>query len=58
MADVATYARCIMPHWSLNSMHVEGEVRATSDASVTLNPQWWIPLNDAVMVSGNTEVDV
>lgn len=58
MADVSTYSRCTMPHWSLNFMHAEGEVRASGDPAVTQNPQWWVPLSDAVMSNGNIEVDL
>jgi hypothetical protein len=58
MADVNTYSRCIMPHYSVGSVHTEGEVRPNADAAVTLNPQWWIALSDSVMTSGSTEVDV
>lgn len=58
MADVNTYVRCIMPHASQGAMHNDGEVRASNDAAVATNPQWWVALSDAVMTSGETEVIV
>lgn len=56
MADVNTYARCIMAHASGGAMHNEGEIRSVTDAVVMLNPQWWVALSDAVMTNGSTEV--
>lgn len=47
-----------MPHYSLNAVHTEGEVRASNDAAVTLNPQWWVSLSDAVMSNGHAEVNI
>jgi hypothetical protein len=58
MADVTTYSRCTLVHWSLGAMHVDGEIRSSTDPAVTLNPAWWVALSDAVMASGNAEVEI
>lgn len=52
MADVTTYKYCTMAYSTAAGTFHVGEVRATADAVVTANPQWWVALTDSEMSSG------
>jgi hypothetical protein len=52
MADINTYRRCVMNYVSGGLSYHIGDVRSSSDAAVTANPQWWITMTDTEMSDG------
>lgn len=47
MADVTTYRRCVQAYATTTGVHNVGDVRASSDAVVTANPNYWVAFVDA-----------